>query len=126
MQNRIAPKLDSQDGLFHDGNSSNGELGTIVSADWLNTVQNATGSLQDEVLTVLQDAGQSTDPKRKDQLSQAIKKLAWNNTVRPTTLAGYGITDAMKTSDWGGGKVIPSWMSVAVNRLRRSRRPGIV
>ncbi|MDF0604389.1 tail fiber protein [Neisseriaceae bacterium TC5R-5] len=97
MQNRLTP-INSPDNLFHDGDPGRGEMGTIVSADWLNTIQSVTGSLQDEVLTVLQDNSQQADPARKDQLLQAMKKLAWNSTARPSTLTGYGITDgATKT-----------------------------
>lgn len=80
---------DTPDGLFRDGNPSIGELGTILSAAWLNAVQA-------ELISVLADRGITVDPAKSNQLLDAIKKIAWGGTgaARPTTLAGYGITDA--------------------------------
>lgn len=101
MQNTMKP-INSPDGLFHDGNPYTGELGTVVTSVWLNNVQSAAQSCQDELLTVIRDSGQSADPARKDQLLQALKKLAWGGNSKPTTLAGYGITDALPLS---GGKM---------------------
>ncbi|WP_052051856.1 phage tail protein [Chromobacterium haemolyticum] len=101
MQNTMKP-INSPDGLFHDGNPYTGELGTVVTSEWLNNVQSAAQSSQDELLTVIRDSGQSADPARKDQLLQALKKLAWGGSSKPTTLAGYGITDALPLS---GGKM---------------------
>ena len=101
MQNTMKP-INSPDGLFHDGNPYTGELGTVVTSEWLNNVQSAAQSSQDELLTVIRDSGQSADPARKDQLLQAMKKLAWGGDSKPSTLAGYGITDALPLS---GGKM---------------------
>ncbi|MXR36698.1 hypothetical protein [Craterilacuibacter sinensis] len=80
---------DTPDGLFRDGNPSIGELGTTLSAAWLNAVQA-------ELISVLADRGITVDPAKSNQLLDAIKKIAWGGTgaARPTTLAGYGITDA--------------------------------
>ncbi|WP_114153124.1 tail fiber domain-containing protein [Chromobacterium haemolyticum] len=93
MQNTLKP-IHSPDGLFHDGNPTTGELGTIVSADWLNSLQQATAATQDELITLIKDSGQAVDAGRKDQLLQAVKQLAWGGNSKPTTLAGYGILDA--------------------------------
>ncbi|WON82301.1 MULTISPECIES: phage tail protein [Chromobacterium] len=101
MQNTMKP-INSPDGLFHDGNPYTGELGTVVTSEWLNNVQSAAQSSQDELLTVIRDSGQSADPARKDQLLQALRKLAWGGNSKPNTLAGYGITDALPLS---GGKM---------------------
>ncbi|MCP1293282.1 MULTISPECIES: phage tail protein [Chromobacterium] len=92
MQNTLKP-INSPDGLFHDGNPTTGELGTIVSADWLNSLQQATVATQDELIALIKDSGQALDANRKDQLLQAVKQLAWGGNSKPTTLAGYGITD---------------------------------
>ncbi|KMN76433.1 hypothetical protein VK98_21215 [Chromobacterium sp. LK11] len=100
MKEVIKP-VPTPDTLFHDGNPSSGELGTIVGADWLNNVQSAVIASQEELLTVVKSSGQSADPARKDQLLQAVKQIAWGGASKPTTLAGYGITDAMKIDDWG-------------------------
>ncbi|MDF0604630.1 hypothetical protein HZU77_003055 [Neisseriaceae bacterium TC5R-5] len=97
----VIQTINSTDKLFHDGNPASGEPGTIVNATWLNGVQGATTATQQELISLIKDSGQTVDPKRTDQVLQAVRKVAWNGTARPTTLAGYGITDAMKTSDWG-------------------------
>ncbi|UJB33021.1 hypothetical protein [Chromobacterium sp. Beijing] len=94
MQEPIKP-IPTPDKLFHDGNPVSGELGTIVSAEWLNGMQSAAQATQEEVLAVIKDSGQGTDPKRKDQLLQAVKQIAWGGNSKPTTLAGYGIGDAL-------------------------------
>ena len=100
MQEPLKP-INTPDALFHDGNPTSGALGTVVGADWLNNVQSAVIANQEELLSVVKSSGQSADPARKDQLLQAVKQIAWGGTSKPTTLAGYGITDAMKTDDWG-------------------------
>ncbi|WP_152681637.1 hypothetical protein [Chromobacterium subtsugae] len=100
MQEPMKP-INSADGLFHDGNPYSGELGTVVTSDWLNGAQSAIQATQQELLTVIKSNGQKTDPSRQDQLLQAMQNLAWGGAQRPTTLAGYGIADAMKASDWG-------------------------
>jgi len=91
--------INSQDGLFHDGNPSTGELGTIVPASWLN-------SIQAELLSVLAAGKLTADPANNSQLLNAIKQLAWNSSSdRPSTLAGYGITDALPLKPTLGSNV---------------------
>lgn len=92
MQEALKP-INTPDTLFHDGNPTTGELGTIVSADWLNNLQQATRSTQEELIALIKDSGQALDANRKDQLLQAVKKMAWGGDSKPTTLAGYGISD---------------------------------
>ncbi|MCD4483063.1 hypothetical protein LQR31_01045 [Chromobacterium vaccinii] len=105
MQDPIKP-VPTPDQKFHDGNPSTGELGTIVSADWLNTVQSALQATQQEVLSVIgSNNGQKADPARQDQLLQAIKQLAWGGNAKPTTLAGYGIADGLTLRPQLGDKV---------------------
>ncbi|MEN3030380.1 phage tail protein [Chromobacterium amazonense] len=98
MQDQLKP-ISSPDGLFHDGNPATGELGTIVTSDWLNGVQSAVQTTQQELLTLLKTSGQSPDPSRKDQLQQAVQNIAWGGNQKPTTLAGYGITDGASKAD---------------------------
>lgn len=101
MQELMQP-IGTPDGLFHDGNPATGDLGTIVSALWLNALQGATRSVQSELLSVLTAAGIAIDPAKSNQVLDSIKKIAWGTTqARPTTLAGYGITDAIPSSDKG-------------------------
>ncbi|MCW3482122.1 tail fiber protein [Neisseriaceae bacterium JH1-16] len=91
--------INTQDGLFHDGNPATGELGTIVPASWLN-------SIQTELLSVLAAGKLTADPANNSQLLNAIKQLAWNSTSdRPNTLAGYGITDALALKPTLGSNV---------------------
>lgn len=104
MQDPIKP-IPTPDQKFHDGNPATGELGTIVSADWLNNVQSALQATQQEVLSVLKDTGQNSDPARQDQLLQAVKKIAWGGNSKPTTLAGYGITDSLTLRPQLGDRV---------------------
>ncbi|WP_244986260.1 tail fiber protein [Chromobacterium violaceum] len=105
MQDPIKP-VPTPDQKFHDGNPSTGELGTIVSADWLNTVQSALQATQQEVLSVIgSNNGQKADPARQDQLLQAIKQLAWGGNAKPTTLAGYGIADGLTLRPPLGDKI---------------------
>lgn len=89
-------EINTPDGLFHDGNPATGELGTIVTAAWLNM-------LQAEVISVLADRGLTVDPAKSNQLLEAIKKIAWGGSgaARPTTLAGYGITDGVAVDAQG-------------------------
>ncbi|KUM02266.1 tail fiber protein [Chromobacterium subtsugae] len=98
MQDPFKP-IHSADGLFHDGNPTTGELGTVVAADWLNGMQSAMQATQQELLTVIQSNGQKTDPARQDQLLQAVQSIAWGGAQRPTTLAGYGIADGASKTD---------------------------
>lgn len=58
-------QIDTPDGLFHDGSPSTGELGTIVSADWLNSVAR-------ELENVVTGLGGSLDPARNDQISKLV------------------------------------------------------
>ncbi|MCD4503698.1 tail fiber protein [Chromobacterium piscinae] len=105
MQDPIKP-VPTPDQKFHDGNPSTGELGTIVSASWLNTVQSAIQTTQQEVLSVINsNNGQLADPARQDQLLQSIKQLAWGGNAKPTTLAGYGIADGLTLRPQLGDKV---------------------
>ncbi|MCD4498544.1 tail fiber protein [Chromobacterium vaccinii] len=105
MQDPIKP-VPTPDQKFHDGNPSTGEMGTIVSASWLNTVQSAIQTTQQEVLSVIgSNNGQQADPARQDQLLQAIKQLAWGGNAKPTTLAGYGIADGLTLRPQLGDRV---------------------
>lgn len=104
-------KINTPDSLFHDGDPSSGALGTIVTAAWLNTMQG-------ELANVIEAAGIKLDAAKTDQLKQAISKLvsdaaaplkhghAWADISKtPTTLAGYGITDALPLKPLLGAKV---------------------
>ncbi|BBF84871.1 phage tail fiber protein [Aquitalea magnusonii] len=104
-------KINTPDNLFHDGDPSSGALGTIVTAAWLN-------AMQGELVSVIEAAGIKLDAAKTDQLRLAIAKLvsdaaaplkhghAWADVSKtPTTLAGYGITDALPLKPLLGAKV---------------------
>ena len=74
VQNPLPP-IDSQDGLFHDGNPVTGELGSVVPSSWLNNVQGAIRSNQTELVSVLSAAGIAPDAARPDQLLAALQAL---------------------------------------------------
>ncbi|MCG8993203.1 hypothetical protein [Laribacter hongkongensis] len=98
--------IGTPDGLFHDGNPATGELGTLVSALWLNAVQGAARSVQAELLSVLAAAGIAVDPSKNTQVLDAIKKVSWGADSRPTTLNGYGITDGLR--QFKSGEALPN------------------
>ena len=104
-------KINTPDQLFHDGDPSTGALGSIVTAAWLN-------AMQGELVSVIEAAGIKLDAGKTDQLKLAIAKLvsdaaaplrhghAWADISKtPTTLAGYGIGDALPIRANLGGTV---------------------
>ncbi|WP_230015811.1 hypothetical protein [Pseudomonas chlororaphis] len=95
-------------GEWTEGNPAAGVDATLIKADWLNT-------LQRELIAVVQGAGINLNPQDDMQLLAAIKLLAgvaadFNKLLnRPTTLGGYGITDALAVGQYGlGAKATPN------------------
>lgn len=84
--------IGTSDSAFHDGNPSTGELGTIVTADWLNAVQASTMDLQDELLNVLAAASIANAPAVKTQILTAIKKLSQSGSFTFATDTGAANT----------------------------------
>lgn len=56
------------DGLFHNGDASTGTLGTVCSAEWLNSVQ-------EEICQVIEEVGFTLNPGSYLQLLQAVQEL---------------------------------------------------
>lgn len=77
MKNIINP-VDTDDGLFHDGDPTTETEGTIVYARIMNDIQGATIDLQTEMQNVLADAGFTPDPAKQNQLLLAIQKIVSN------------------------------------------------
>ncbi|HCT7633292.1 TPA: hypothetical protein OT818_004384 [Citrobacter koseri] len=73
MKNLIPP-INTPDNLFHDGNPLTGELGTLVTAEWLNNYQGATRDLQSELLSILAEANINPESSAL-QLLTAIRAL---------------------------------------------------
>ncbi|MGJ7163705.1 hypothetical protein [Morganella morganii] len=74
MQN-LMPPIDTTDHAFHDGDPTTGQLGTIVTAAWLNDVQGATRDIQAEIIAVLTKAGMQPNPQKQNQLAEAISQI---------------------------------------------------
>lgn len=89
MKEIISP-VDTEDGLFHDGDPSTGTEGTVVSAKWLNPVQTAIIGNQQELASVLKEAGIKIDPSKQDQLLAAIKKITGTATEGYLKVGDYG------------------------------------
>lgn len=87
---KSVPSVGLVDGKFVDENPVTGTPGSLIPASWGNGVTA-------EILNVLAAAGIVPDEQKTDQLAQALSVLSDWLTLKnkPTTLAGYGITDAL-------------------------------
>ncbi|WP_315383485.1 hypothetical protein [Microvirgula aerodenitrificans] len=85
-------KINTPDGLFHEGNPATGELGTIVTSAWMNAVQS-------ELAGLVAGLGGTLDPNVGNQISQLLAEKLSGKAPSATTLAGYGITDAAPKHD---------------------------
>ncbi|EIH3276605.1 tail fiber protein, partial [Salmonella enterica] len=82
--------IDTPDQVFHDGDPSTGELGTICSAGWLNDTQASIRDIQAECIAILRANGFEPDETKRDQLWQAIQ-AAIKSKVPAASLVGAGI-----------------------------------
>ncbi|MCG9080361.1 phage tail protein [Laribacter hongkongensis] len=73
--NPLIPPIGTADSLFHDGNPATGELGTIVSAEWLNNMQAALRGNQTELIALLTAAGIEPNAAKVDQVLTALRGL---------------------------------------------------
>jgi phage-related tail fiber protein len=108
---KSVPSVGLLDGKFVDENPVTGQVGSLISAEWGNAVTL-------EILNVLRDASIVPDESDYNQLSFAISKIVKNISAtreelasdlslkadKATTLAGYGIADAMKKGTGGVGE----------------------
>ena len=85
-------KINTPDGLFHEGNPATGELGTIVTSAYMNAVQA-------ELVGLVAGLGGTLDPNVGNQISQLLASKLSGKAPSATTLAGYGITDAAPKHD---------------------------
>lgn len=74
MKNKLN-SISSNDGRFHDGDPTTGKLGTIVTASWLNDVQDRLQDTFDELNNLLGLASLTPIPAKKNQLAEAITAL---------------------------------------------------
>ena len=75
----LMPQIDSNDGLFHNGNPATGEQGTRVTDTWLNNLQDRVRDVQAEAHYVLQKAGFQLVENKQTQLYEAIVKIIDDN-----------------------------------------------
>ncbi|PHM47077.1 phage tail protein [Xenorhabdus miraniensis] len=71
----LMPTINTPDNVFHDGDPTTGAFGTIVPALWLNNTQFAIRDLQQECKNILTKAGFTPDPRKQNQLAEAISQL---------------------------------------------------
>lgn len=81
----LMPQIDSNDGLFHNGNPATGEQGTRVKDVWLNNVQENLRDIQAEAHYVLTKAGFNPVENKKTQLYESIVKIIGDNRKTATT-----------------------------------------
>ena len=81
----LMPKVDTRDGLFHNGNPAIGEQGTQVKDVWLNDVQESLRDIQAEAHYVLKMAGFKPVENQQTQLYNSIIKIIGDNRKTATT-----------------------------------------
>lgn len=94
----LMPKVDTRDGLFHNGNPATGEQGTRVTDTWLNNLQDRVRDVQAEAHYVLQKAGLQLVENKQTQLYEAIVKIIDDNR-KTASLTKQGIVQL--TNDTG-------------------------
>ncbi|MFC6299595.1 hypothetical protein GNF76_23000 [Pseudomonas sp. CCM 7893] len=106
-------------GFFTDGNPATGVAATILPAEFMNTIMM-------ETLNVLSAAGITPVKGQYNQLALAISKIvssgvSWDKIAnKPTTVDGFGITDAMKTGA-GGLLSKPAVVNGNINAISDTR-----
>ena len=85
-------------GEFTEGNPGSGVAATLLKAAWLNAVQR-------ELVHVVEGAGLTLDAADDSQILKAIQAIQVNANTwlklggNPTTIAGFGITDAFTKAE---------------------------
>lgn len=69
-------RINTPDHLFHNGDPFNAIQGTVVTAEWLNAVQ-------EEIAAVIEAAGIELDPLQAGQLYQAVVTATATATTQP-------------------------------------------
>ncbi len=92
--------IDTPDQVFHDGDPSTGELGTICSAEWLNDTQGSVRDIQSECIAILRANGFEPDASKSDQLWEAIQTAIKSQVPAATlTTAGISLLSSSVTSN---------------------------
>lgn len=100
-------RIDSPDGLFHEGNPATGQKGTKVTDDFLNDVQ-------EEICNVIEAAGIVLAPATRDQLLTAIQRLSGSAVTRIVSNSGNVLpSDSVLLADATAGPLILTLLSAA-------------
>lgn len=92
--------IDTPDQVFHDGDPSTGELGTICSAEWLNDTQGSIRDIQAECIAILRANGFEPDASKSEQLWEAIQAAIKSQVPAATlTTAGISLLSSSVTSN---------------------------
>ncbi|MFP4733678.1 tail fiber protein [Pasteurella multocida] len=94
----LLPKIQSNDGQFHNGNPATGEQGTRVTDTWLNDVQEHIRDFGDEFKYLLQQAELEPDPVKKTQIYDAIAQII-ENKRRAASLTQSGEVQLDSSTD---------------------------
>ncbi|ENU7738406.1 phage tail protein, partial [Salmonella enterica] len=118
--------IDTPDQVFHDGNPSTGELGTICSAEWLNDIQGSVRDIQAECMAILWANGFEPDDTRHDQLWQAVQAAIKSQVPAATlTTAGISLLSSSVTSNNESIAATPKAVKIAMDnaneRLAKAR-----
>ncbi|WP_426099315.1 hypothetical protein [Providencia sp. PROV200] len=100
----LMPPINTPDSAFHDGDPTTGQLGTIVTALWLNNVQSATRDVQLEIKNVLAKAGIQPDPKKTNQLAEAISQIIGSGNYASTAYVDNGLNKKFDKANISGQK----------------------
>ncbi|EJD6042977.1 hypothetical protein M0J40_RS10100 [Providencia rettgeri] len=100
----LMPPINTPDSSFHDGDPTTGQLGTIVTALWLNNVQAATRDTQLELKNVLAKAGIQPDPKKTNQLAEAISQIIGSGNYASTAYVDNGLNKKIDKANISGQK----------------------
>lgn len=91
---KSVPGVGLINGQFIDENMATGQPGSLIPSVWGNSVTH-------EILNVLAAAGVEPDEHKTNQLAEAISKIVTGSSIpwmsiteKPTTLEGFGLTDA--------------------------------
>ncbi|AGO16952.1 putative phage-like tail fiber protein [Glaesserella parasuis ZJ0906] len=93
------PNIESNTGKFIDGNPATGTLGTIVTAKWLNEVQERIQDHFEEFKNVLLLANMQPIAGRSNQVADAIKFYIGNLNASPTQKGLVQLANNLTTND---------------------------
>lgn len=93
----LMPVITSNDGRFHDGNPATGELGTRVTAQYLNNVQDHIRDVEAELKYVLSKAGLNPNDAKTTQVYDAIIAIinANRRSASTTSKGEVQLTDSI-------------------------------